>query len=224
MPFFGNATKILHYKEINVSKEHGNLFISTYSLKPRFQHSLRHIRDWIVKNKFSPNQITLFTCLLCIVYSIFIVWPITSKLFLIFLPIFLLVRMALNALDGMVATHTNNTTKLGVILNEVCDVISDLALFAAFLSVLNNDIPLWLVLMFASIMIEFVSLAVFQANGIRPLSGPFGKSDRAVYLGLLALLIVFQSGNNTLFQIYIIIGLVLALITIWNRTKFQSST
>ncbi|MCL4168956.1 UNVERIFIED_CONTAM: hypothetical protein GTU68_030814 [Idotea baltica] len=131
--------------------------------------------------------------------------------------------MALNALDGMVAVAMQNKTVKGAVLNEVCDVIADAALFSAFLFLLNEFVVLWWLVTILALLIEFVSLAVHQANGIRSHSGPFGKSDRAVYLGLLAILsVIFPSildSSSTWLLLYIICGVILALLTIWNRFK-----
>ena len=49
------------------------------------------------------------------------------------LPIVLFIRMALNALDGMLARECNQQTRFGAILNETGDVISDIALYLPFL-------------------------------------------------------------------------------------------
>ena len=102
--------------------------ISTYALKPRFQQLLVSLRDWLIRNHYSANQITLFSCLLCIGYAGLLAGSQYTQLFLLFLPVFLLIRMALNALDGMVASATNTQSAVGSVLNEVCDIISDLAL------------------------------------------------------------------------------------------------
>lgn len=51
---------------------------------------------------------------------------------LLLLPIVLFIRMALNALDGMLARECNQQTRLGAILNETGDVISDIALYLPF--------------------------------------------------------------------------------------------
>lgn len=45
------------------------------------------------------------------------------------LPIGLLIRMALNALDGMMARTYNQTSKKGELLNEIGDVVSDVFVF-----------------------------------------------------------------------------------------------
>ncbi len=133
----------------------------------------------------------------------------------------MLLRMALNALDGMVASASNNQTSLGAVLNEVCDVISDAALFSAFLLLLPAYHGVWWLLTILALLTEYVSLAVFQANRVRSHSGPFGKSDRAVYLGILAVILWAypESLNNASGWVlsYIILGLLFASITIWNR-------
>lgn len=41
--------------------------------------------------------------------------------------------MTLNALDGMLARECNQKTRLGAILNETGDVISDIVLYLPFL-------------------------------------------------------------------------------------------
>lgn len=142
---------------------------------------------------------------------------------LIVLPVLMFVRMALNALDGMLAQVTDNKTSMGAVLNELCDVISDVALFSAFLVLLTAVKEWWWLLTILCLLTEFASLAVFQAQGIRPHSGPFGKSDRAVYLGLLAVLLVLFPNAITSAPIwlivYITIGIILSGLCIWNRIK-----
>ncbi|MDH5803160.1 MAG: CDP-alcohol phosphatidyltransferase family protein, partial [Gammaproteobacteria bacterium] len=146
-----------------------------------------------------------------------IVLQMTATLGLILLPFFLLLRMALNALDGMVAKHTNSCSPKGQVFNELGDVIADLFLFGGFLILLSNHIIPWALLMLLGLLIEFTSLALIPALGQRPNQGPFGKSDRAVYLGVLAVLLLVLSQSHWLVQTYIWIGIVLALLTFTNR-------
>ena len=193
--------------------------ISTYALKPGFQRLLTGLRDGLIAVKITPNQITLFTCLLCIIYALLMVYGDVTTILLAILPVFLFMRMALNALDGMVAAYTDNRTPLGAVLNEVCDVVSDFALFIALLVVIPDFHVLWLVIIVLAFMIEFLSLAVFQAQGERPNSGPFAKSDRALYLGLFALLMIFIGEQLFVIQLYLLLGVVLALLTLYNRFK-----
>lgn len=190
----------------------------TYALKPRFQLLLAPVLDWLIAQKFSANQITLITAFLCIAYAFLLTWPLTSIFCLYFLPLFLLIRMALNALDGMLATKTATESAVGIVLNEVGDLLSDIFLFGAFIFILPEIDGAWILLLVLCMLIEFVSLAIFMAIGERPILGPFAKSDRALYLGLLALLLIF-SGNQIVVSLFIALGILLALLTLWNRLQ-----
>ena len=67
------------------------------------------------------------------------------------LPVILLVRMGLNAVDGMLAREFGQKSRLGAVLNEVGDVLSDAALY----------LPLALVPQISSwSMLAFVLMAV----------------------------------------------------------------
>jgi len=47
---------------------------------------------------------------------------------MVLMPVVLLLRMALNALDGMMARQFNLQSKMGAALNEMGDVVSDIVL------------------------------------------------------------------------------------------------
>lgn len=194
--------------------------ISSYALKSGFQRLLTPAMEKLVAWRVSPNRITLLTCLLCILYALTMVMPFFTHAMLLLMPLFLFLRMALNALDGMVATTTGMQTATGSVLNEVCDVISDAALLAAFVVILPGHRTLLLLLLFASLLIEFVSLAVYQAMRVRPFSGPFSKSDRAIFMACLALLAWLAPETSWLIPGLIGLGLVLSLITIRNRLGY----
>jgi CDP-diacylglycerol--glycerol-3-phosphate 3-phosphatidyltransferase len=194
--------------------------ISTYSLKPQFQCLLMPLRNFLIRQRISPNAVTLTSCFLCIVYAGLLLWT-NSSLFILGMPLFLLLRMIFNALDGMIASATDSQSALGSILNEICDVISDFALFVAFVLILPVPLVLWWLLIALSVLSEFISLAVYQATGTRPFFGPFGKSDRALYLGIFAILLLLYPDTEMLIQAYIIVGISLASLTIYNRLKIS---
>jgi len=156
---------------------------------------------------------------MCVSYAALLFWTGSISVYLLFLPLLLLLRMMLNALDGMIAAATNKQSLLGAVLNEVCDVISDIALFTAFVLIVPVSVWLWWLLIILSVMVEFVSLAVYQAVGKRPFSGPFGKSDRAVYLGMFAIVLYMYPDLTSLIYAYVIAGIILAVLTIFNRLK-----
>jgi len=199
--------------------------LSVYALKSRFQSLLKPCRNRLIQWGISPNQITITTCILCVVYSLLLIYPPLTSILLLLLPLFMFIRMALNALDGMVAHKIKNQTSLGLVLNEVTDIVSDVFLFGAFLYLFANhhslNMVLWLLLIFLALLSEFISLAVYQVNQIRSHSGPFGKSDRAVYLALLAFFLWIFPEIITWYSLflsaYILLGLLLSSLTIYNR-------
>jgi len=200
--------------------------LTVYSLKSRFQTLLLPVRDVLISWDAKPNQITLSAFMLCLIYAALLIWsaltsPLLLSALLLLLPVFMLLRMALNALDGMIASATDNQTAMGGVLNEVCDYLSDAVLFGAFLIILPAYHIAWWCLSLSALLIEFVGLATYQANRMRSLSGPFGKSDRAVYLGIFGVILYVYPqllSDSSLWTLaYVCLGFVLAAITVWNR-------
>ena len=107
--------------------------ISIYNLKPKFQKLLQPLLFLLKKLNVTPNQITLFTVLFSIVIGFFLFKSIDEKTYFLIVAIGLLVRMMLNALDGMMAKQFNLESKKGEILNELGDIISDVAIFSIYL-------------------------------------------------------------------------------------------
>src|SRR5438067_13119714 len=106
--------------------------LSIYQLKPRFQQLLRPMLASLAKGGVTPNQVTLGAMLLSLVYGFALASAPNTTALWFCLPLFLLLRMGLNAIDGMLATATGNKTALGALLNELCDQVSDAALYLPF--------------------------------------------------------------------------------------------
>lgn len=127
--------------------------------------------------------------------------------------------MALNALDGMLARECNQQTRLGAILNETGDVISDIALYLPFLFLPESNASLVILMLFCTILTEFCGLLAQTINGIRSYAGPFGKSDRALIFGLWGLAVSiypqWMQWNNLLWSI----ASILLLWTAINRCR-----
>lgn len=197
------------------------LNVSIYSFKPQFQKLLVPARDRLVRHGVTANQITVFTCCMCVAYALALALaaPVGRQWLLALLPLVLLLRMILNALDGMVASHNGSHTALGSVLNEIGDVIADMALFAAFIVLAPHLHHALIVLVAISFLIEFLSLAIHQAMKVRPQEGPFGKSDRAFFLGVLALLLLLAPSHTALHIAWTGVGIVLGLMTLRNRFR-----
>lgn len=108
---------------------------------------------------------------------------------LLALPVWLFLRMALNAIDGMMARELNQATQLGAILNELGDVLSDLVLYLP-LALLSAPLAVALFVT-GGILTEFCGVLQQALTGKRRYEGPMGKSDRASAVGLLAIVTAF---------------------------------
>ncbi len=102
---------------------------SVYDLKPRFQALLRPIMQRLVAIGLTPNFITLLALFGSLAVGALLPQARFHNAWLLALPVWLFVRMALNAIDGMMAREHAMTTSLGAVLNEFGDVVSDLAIY-----------------------------------------------------------------------------------------------
>jgi CDP-diacylglycerol--glycerol-3-phosphate 3-phosphatidyltransferase len=162
--------------------------LSVYQLKPQFQRLLRPLVQALAGARVTPNQLTVATAALMVAYGAALaLWPGTRGLWMGLVALMPL-RMALNALDGLLAQHTGRKTRLGAILNELCDVVADLALYLP-VALIPGVWPVLAVLAACgAAVVEQAGLAALAAGSPRRFDGPMGKSDRAVAYGLVGLL------------------------------------
>lgn len=171
--------------------------ISVYDLKPKFQAFLRPLCGSLVKLGVRANHVTLFAMFASIAYGVWmLIEHSNSYLALLLLPLFLFFRMALNAIDGMMAREFDQKSDLGFYLNEIGDIISDIFLYAPFLLYLSTT-TIWVGLLQILVVImipivEFSGLLSIGLGKVRRYDGPFGKSDRAVIFSIFGYLLAFE--------------------------------
>lgn len=138
---------------------------------------------------------------------------------LLVIPLVMLLRMALNAIDGMLAREYRMQTVAGGFLNELSDVIADAALCLPFAYVLPQYGTWVIALVVVALIAEFAGVLAQGLGGARRYDGPMGKSDRAFVFGLLALLL--GSGVEAGVWCVVLLGAALALatLTVWNRVR-----
>lgn len=192
---------------------------SVYDLKPRFQALLRPLVGRLARRGVTANQVTIAAVLLSfgggglIAWRPFETWP------LLLLPLVLLARMGLNAIDGMLAREHGQQSKLGAILNELGDVLSDTALYLPLAWVPMVYVPLIEGIVVLAVMSEMTGVVAVQIGARRQYQGPMGKSDRALWFGALGLVLGLgvEPGNWINWGL----GVMLALlaVTIVNRAR-----
>lgn len=191
---------------------------SIYQLKPRFQQLLRPTLLTLARAGVTPNQITLAAMALSLAYGAALASAPASALLWFGLPLFLLLRMALNAIDGMLATATGNKTPLGALLNEMGDQVSDVALYLPFALAAGVEPVLVVLVVVAALLAEFAGVLAQAIGAPRGFQGPMGKSDRAFAFGVIALLIgagVAPAWPNGL----LVLVLLLSALTVFNRLR-----
>lgn len=191
--------------------------ISIYQLKPRFQQLFKPSLCRLNNRGVTPNQVTIVAMLLSIGYGIALAFIPWHGLWLA-LPLILLLRMALNAIDGMLANHSGNKTNLGALLNEMGDQVSDLALYLPFIILPAINPLLLLATLFCAQLAEFAGVLAHSLNVTRRFDGPMGKSDRAAAFSLLAFMHWYQAAPLWL-NILLMLILLLSAVTIFNRLR-----
>lgn len=164
--------------------------VSIYELKPKFQQLLMPIVRLLHERNITPNQITVFTCLTSILVGLLFAFNHDSKWIFALIPIFFFVRMALNAIDGVLAKRYNLMSTRGKYLNEIGDVISDAALYLPWILIMPTGG--WVILIFVvlSAVSEMTGVIAEVVTGERRYDGPMGKSDRALMVSILSILIL----------------------------------
>jgi len=138
---------------------------------------------------------------------------------LVAMPVFLLLRMAANALDGMIAKQYNLCTRAGAILNEVADVLADSALYLPFAALAGIRPVFPVVVAILSATTEVAGLAAVSAGVARRHDGPMGKSDRALAFGVLSVAYAAGLRSRIFLDGYMVAIILLLLITIVNRCR-----
>ena len=192
---------------------------SLYQLKPAFQNLLRPLVAGLAGAGVTPNQVTLAGLLLSMLAGAALALYPWSAATLLAIPAVMFVRMALNAIDGMLAREHQMRTLTGGFLNELCDVLSDCALFLPFVWVLP-EARVWVVMFtIFAVLSEFAGVLAQALGASRRYDGPMGKSDRAALIGLLALLLGSGVAPGPWCVMLVAAGSALAVLTVFRRIK-----
>jgi len=192
---------------------------SIYQLKPAFQSLLRPLVTSLARMGVTANQITVSAVLLSIAMGAWLALAPDSRTALLAVPAVLFVRMALNAIDGMLAREHDMKSALGAILNELGDAVSDTALYAPFALIVGIEPGLVIACVVLALLTEMTGVVAVQIGASRRYDGPMGKSDRAFAFGLLALLLGLGVEPGTWSIALLILVATLQVVTVFNRGR-----
>ena len=191
---------------------------SVYDLKPKFQSLLRPIVEAMARAGVTANQVTVAAMLLSFATGTAIYLSREMRILLV-LPAMLFMRMALNAIDGMLAREHNQKTSLGAFLNELGDVFSDAALYLPLAFFLPFDPMAVVLVVLLAALTEMTGVVAVQIGASRRYDGPMGKSDRAFVFGALGLLLGLNLPIFPAVRPVLWIVAALLVLTILNRAR-----
>ena len=86
--------------------------MTLYALKPRFQGLLRPLVGRLAHAGVTANQVTSAALIGSVVIALIVIWAAKTRWVYLLLPLWLLLRMGLNAIDGMMAREFGQRSRL----------------------------------------------------------------------------------------------------------------
>jgi len=193
--------------------------ISVYQLKPRFQELLHPYVTRLAAAGVTANQVTLAAAAGSVAIGVLVASCAVIRPLFLLIALWFPARMALNAVDGMLAREFARKSPLGAYLNELGDVVSDAALYYPFALVSPFGPASVVTVIVLATTSEFAGALGPMVGTERQYQGPMGKSDRAAVFGLLALWVgVMAPRPDWLWWLMPVVALLLAW-TIVNRIR-----
>jgi len=198
--------------------------VALYDVKPKFRALLSGLVP--ILRAVHPDWITLLA-LACSIAAAWLFqgaerlrWPFLA------IPLLLLLRIMLNALDGMVAQATGKARAFGEVLNEGTDRLSDVAILLGIAVSPLSSLGWGTAATVAVLLSSYVGILGKAVGAGRQYAGVLGKADRMLYLGLVCVAAFFVGnpvlvradvGPITLFDSLLAAFAVLALVTAIQR-------
>lgn len=192
---------------------------SLYALKPRFQTLLQPLTRSLAAAGATANQVTGAALLVSLLGGAAVLLRPAESWPLIVLAAVLFARMALNAIDGVLARNHGGATASGAYFNELDVVVSDAVLYLPLALVPAVPAAPVVVLVVLALIAEFAGVAAVQSGGERRFDGPMGKADRAAAIGVIALLLGLGLPAGPWLSIAFGAIAVLLGLTIFNRVR-----
>jgi CDP-diacylglycerol--glycerol-3-phosphate 3-phosphatidyltransferase len=192
---------------------------SIYDVKPQFQALLRPLTNALAAKGITANHVTIAAAILSLATGLAIFVGHERPQILLLLPVVLFLRMALNAIDGMLAREHNMKSALGAILNELGDVISDAALYLPLAMIAGFQPVLVIIVVFLAVLTEMTGVVAVQIGASRHYEGPMGKSDRAFVFGALGLALGLGVPTGRWLNGLFLVLIILLIVTVFNRAK-----
>jgi len=161
--------------------------VGIYSIKPKFQRTLKPIENGLVRWHVHPTIINLAGLALSLLAAGAILASSISAWWLLAVPLLVNSRTACNALDGLVARRLGYASRFGEVLNEMIDRVSDTAIFGSLYFLPGVNGLLAIATLIVILLNSYLSILSKAAGGSRQYGGVMGKADRMIYISVASL-------------------------------------
>lgn len=158
-------------------------------MKPAVQRLLVPAARLLHRLGVTANQVSVTAILLSFVAGALLCFKAGSPRGLLLLPVALFLRMAMNAVDSILAKEFEIKSRLGIFLNELGAVLSDAALYLPLALGWHFSPVLIVLLVVLAVISELSGIAGVMVGSGRRYDGPMGHSERALVFGLIGLAI-----------------------------------
>ena len=156
-------------------------------LKPRFKRFLMPVSARLARAGVVANQVTTVSIVGSLIMGGMLSLFHSHSILFGLLPVWVLVRTGCAAIDGTLAIDFGQKSRLGGVLNEVGDVVSDVVLFLPLAFVVPFSASSVGTVVVLAISSEVAGMLGPALGGSRRVDGPMGKADRGFALGILGL-------------------------------------
>jgi CDP-diacylglycerol---glycerol-3-phosphate 3-phosphatidyltransferase len=144
-------------------------------LKPLLRRAVRPVAGRLYEAGVTANQVTSTSLIGSVLVGALLCRFADHYSSFAMLPAWLVARTAFAAVDGTLAIEFGQKSRLGGVLNESGDIVSDVALFLPLALVSPFSAATITALIFLAAVSEFVGMAGTMLSGTRRLEGPLGK-------------------------------------------------
>ena len=185
--------------------------------KPFFEDIFRPWARGFAKAGVTANQVTTASIVLSMAAGgIVLTWP-EEDWALLTVPGVLMLRFALDHIDGLLAREHGMSSPLGCLLNEHLNAVGDVALYLPLAVVPGVSPYLAVPAVVLAVVIELTGAVAVQIGAERRADGPMAKKPRAVVFGGLALALALGVEPGPWLDGVLAGTVALMVVTVFNR-------
>lgn len=191
--------------------------ITMMNSKPWFQKRLRPTARLLAEAGITANQVTLATMGVSLAAGITVLLHVDSAVILWLIPGALLVRLANNHIDGLLAKEHGMKTPFGGILNELSDVFCDAVLYLPLAWVMGISSGLVVLAVFLGLMVEMTGVVAVSVGATRREDGPMSKKPRGIAFAGVAVALAVGTAPGAWLNVILILMCLALLLTVVKR-------